>query len=108
MPAIYPATRAILRRLDAVQTRFLEDIGVDKVTALNTFHLAPLTTRLDIAMLGLIHRTEMGKQTTQVKEFFKTKTPTPKLCTIRVTISMLPLLGVLPSGLWLFTTCYLQ
>ena len=70
-PAIYHATRAILRRLDAVQTRFLKDIGVDEVTALNKFHLAPLTTRRDIAMLGLIHRTAMGKGPAQFKEFFK-------------------------------------
>ena len=70
-PAIYHATRAILCRLDAVQTRFLKDIGVDEVTALNNFHLAPLTTRRDIAMLGLIHRTAMGKGPAQFKEFFK-------------------------------------
>jgi len=70
-PAIYHATRAILCRLDAVQTRFLKDIGVDEVTALNKFHLAPLTTRRDIAMLGLIHRTAMGKGPAQFKEFFK-------------------------------------
>ena len=60
-PAIYHATRAILSRLDAVQTRFLKDVGVDEVTALIKFHLAPLTTRRDIAMLGLIHRTAMGR-----------------------------------------------
>ena len=70
-PAIYHATRAILRRLDAVQTRFLKDIGVDEVTALNKFHLAPLTTRRDIAMLGLIHRTAMGKGPAQFMVFFK-------------------------------------
>ena len=70
-PAIYHATRAILRRLDTVQTRFLKVIGVDEVTALNKFHLAPLTTRRDIAMLGLIHRTAMGKGPAQFKEFFK-------------------------------------
>ena len=70
-PAIYHATRAILRRLDIVQTQFLKDIGVDEVTALNKFHLAPLTTRRDIAMLGLIHRTAMGKGPAQFEEFFK-------------------------------------
>ena len=30
-PAIYHATRAILRRLDYVQTRFLKDVGVSGV-----------------------------------------------------------------------------
>ena len=31
-PAIYHATRAVISRLDAVQTRFLRDVGVDDVT----------------------------------------------------------------------------
>ena len=70
-PAVYHATRAILRRLDAVQSRFLKDIGVDEVTALVKFHLAPLATRRDIAMLGLMHRTALGKGPTQFKEFFR-------------------------------------
>ena len=70
-PAIYHATRAILRRLDYVQTRFLKDVGVDEVTALLNFHLAPLGTRRDIAMLGLIHRTALGKGPAQFREFFK-------------------------------------
>ena len=51
-PAIYHATRAVLSRLDAVQSKFLNDIGVDEVTALDVFHLAPLSVRRDIAMLG--------------------------------------------------------
>ena len=56
-PAIYHATRVVISRPDAVQNRYLRDVGVDDVTALVNFHLAPLPTRRDIAMLGLIHRT---------------------------------------------------
>ena len=41
-PAIYHATRAILERLDAVQSRFLRNANVDEVTALIEFRLAPL------------------------------------------------------------------
>ena len=70
-PAIYHATRAILCRLDAVQTRFLKDIGVDEVTALTVFHLAPLCARRDMALLGFIHRTVLGKGPDQFREFFK-------------------------------------
>jgi len=70
-PALYHATRTVLRRLDAVQTRFLKDIGVDEVDALVHFHLAPLGTRRDIAMLGLIHRTALGKGPTQFADYFK-------------------------------------
>jgi hypothetical protein len=68
-PAIYHATRVVLSRLDAVQSRFLRDIGIDEITALVTFHLAPLATRRDIAMLGLIHRTILGKGPSQFNFF---------------------------------------
>ena len=69
--AIYHATRAVLCRIHAVQTRFLKDVVIDEVTALAEFHLAPLATRRDIAMLGLIHRTALSKGPPQFKEFFK-------------------------------------
>ena len=48
-PAIYHATRDVLARLDAVQSRFLTNAGVSKVDALVHFHLAPLSVRRDIA-----------------------------------------------------------
>ena len=69
-PAIYHATRAVPSRLDAVLDRFLRDRGVDDISALVVFHLAPLATRRDIAMLGLIHRTVLGKGPEQFKHFF--------------------------------------
>ena len=68
---MYHATRAILIRLDAVQSKFLRDVGVDEVTALAEFHLAPLQVRRDIAMLGLIHRTALGKGPPHFAEHFK-------------------------------------
>ena len=70
-PAIYHATRVYLRRLDAIQSGFLKDIGVDDVTALVEYHLAPLCTRRDMAMLGLIHRTALGKGPPQFQKYFK-------------------------------------
>ena len=70
-PAIYHATRAVLRRLDAVQRNFLRDVGVDDITALVHFHLAPLSTRRDIAMLGLIHRTVLAEGPRQFSDFFR-------------------------------------
>ena len=54
-PAIYHATCELLSRLDAVQTRFLRDAGLDEVAALMVFNLAPLSMRRDIAMLGVLH-----------------------------------------------------
>ncbi len=70
-PAIYHATRVVLNKLDAVQSKFLSDVGVDEVTALAEFHLAPLCVRRDIAMLGLIHRTMLGKGAPQFAEHFR-------------------------------------
>ena len=70
-PAVYHATRAVLNRLDSVQTKFLKNVGVDEVTGLVEFHLAPLCVRRDIAMLGLIHRTVLGKGMPQFAEHFR-------------------------------------
>ena len=70
-PAIYHATRAILRRRDNLQIPFLEGVGVDEATSLRKFHLAPLGVRRDISMPGLIHRTALGKGPAQFREFFK-------------------------------------
>jgi hypothetical protein len=70
-PAVYHCTRALLERLDAVQSRFLRQAGVDEVTALIEFHLAPLSVRRDIAMLGMIHRTAVGRGPPPFKEFFQ-------------------------------------
>jgi hypothetical protein len=70
-PAIYHATRVLIRRVDTIQRRFLNDVGVDEVKALVDFHLAPLSTRRDIAMLGLIHRTALGKGPPQFQEHFR-------------------------------------
>jgi hypothetical protein len=70
-PAIYHATREVLQRLDRVQTRFLRDAGVDEECALMNFNLAPLAARRDIAMLGLIHRTVLGKGPPHFRKHFE-------------------------------------
>jgi hypothetical protein len=70
-PAIYLAKRDSLPPLDRLQTRFLRDAGVDEETALVHFNLAPLNTRRDMAMLGLIHRTMLGKGPDQFRQFFQ-------------------------------------
>jgi len=85
-PAIYHATRVVISRLDAVQSRFLRDVGVEDITALVKFHLAPLSTRRDIAMLGLIHRTVCGKGPSQFKDFFRRDPQHAKLVDPRVTL----------------------
>ena len=58
--AIYHASTSLLQLVDRVQESFLEEIGIDDVTAFCDFNLAPLSLRRDIAMSGLIHRTVLG------------------------------------------------
>jgi hypothetical protein len=74
-PAIYHATRDILSRLDRVQTKFLEDVGISEADALMEFNLAPLSTRRDIAMLGVLHRRVLGKGPLQFRKYFKLQGP---------------------------------
>ncbi len=69
-PAIYHATRDVLARLDAVQFRFLREAGISKEDALVHFHLAPLSVRRDIAMLGVIHRAVLGKGPAHFQKHF--------------------------------------
>ena len=69
-PGIYHACSSSLSRLDAVQHRFLERIGVSAKDALFCFNLAPLSSRRDIAMLGVIHRSVLGLGPDQLKQFF--------------------------------------
>ena len=46
-------------------------MGVDDIPALTEFNLAPLAARRDIVMLGLAHRTILGKGPKQFQEYFK-------------------------------------
>jgi hypothetical protein len=75
--AIYHALREALTRLDRVQEKFLEDIGISSEDALLHFNLAPLESRRDMAMLGLIHRTAMGKGPKHFRQFFQVAGPSP-------------------------------
>ena len=69
--AIYHAKREYLRRLDDAQDHFLRDLGIDAESALVEFNLAPLRVRRDLAMLGLLHRTALGKGPRHFAKVFK-------------------------------------
>ena len=73
--AIYHASDEVLRPLDEVQDRLLEDLGISAVESLEHFSLAPLRTRRDIAMLGVIHRSYTKKGPRQFGEYFKVVEP---------------------------------
>ena len=55
--------------LDHVQHKLIEAAGMRGTNALNECKLAPLSSRLDIALLGLIHRTVLGKGPRQCHNF---------------------------------------
>lgn len=70
-PGIYHATRSVLAKVDEIQTRFLQNAGLDEVTALMQFKLAPLSMRRDIAMLGMVHRAALGEGPPQMRRLIE-------------------------------------
>ena len=68
--AIYHASDSLLQPLDAIQRRFLEHVGATELDALCKFNLAPLASRRDIAMLGLMHCAVLGKSPQHFQQFF--------------------------------------
>jgi hypothetical protein len=69
-PALAHASATTLAPLDAIQARFLREVGLSEEEALLHFHLAPLHTRRHIAMLGVIHRAALGQGPPQLKRLF--------------------------------------
>jgi hypothetical protein len=76
-PGIYHAAASVLKPLDNVLDRFLRQLSVSSIDSLVHFGLAPLETRRDIAMLGVIHRTVIGAGPTHFKDFFCLDTSLP-------------------------------
>ena len=72
--AVYHAADTVLAPLDAVQRRVLRAAGVNELEALVHFRLAPLQTRRDIAMLGLLHRQALGRGPAQLGEIVRLQT----------------------------------
>ena len=70
-PAIHHAPDFFLAQIDRVQDTFLEEIGLAVEQALLEFHLAPLQTRRDIAMMGLLFRVATGVAPPQFDALFK-------------------------------------
>ena len=56
--------------IDRVQTMFLEELGIAEDLAMLEFHLAPLSARRDIAILGLLHKVAMRKGPSSLQELF--------------------------------------
>jgi hypothetical protein len=107
-PALYHATRNVLERLDNVQSRFLRDAGIDDTVALLEFNLAPLATRRDIAMLGVIHRAVLGKGPPHFKQYFRInhdmqlhdpRTTNRSQLVTRSALGLIAVYNLLPAGI---------
>ena len=55
-------------KVDRILDKFLQQIGLTDKDALLHFNLAPLAVRRDIAMLGVLHRTKLGKGPKQFQD----------------------------------------
>ena len=69
--AIYHACQHSLDALERVQDKLLEATGMTRLDVLINCNLAPLATRRDIALLGLIHRTVLGHGPAHFSDFFQ-------------------------------------
>ena len=72
---IHFASTSVLKEVDEVQTRFLRELELTEESALMNFNLAPLSTRRDIAMLGVIHRAALREGPQQLWKFFRLALP---------------------------------
>ena len=69
-PAIYHATSTSLAQLDGILGRLLRTFSISDEESLLIFRLAPLHTRRDIGMLGVIHRSVIGEGPHKFAKYF--------------------------------------
>ena len=69
-PALYHAAPSTLAWIDRVQVRFLKEIDLSEFDALRDYRLAPLKCRRDIAMLGVLHKVNLGTAPPQLSALF--------------------------------------
>ena len=69
--AITHAADVHLHAVDSVQRRFLRNLNLSPYDALHSFNLAPLSTRRDVANLGIIYRAVIRRDLKQFCSLFK-------------------------------------
>ena len=74
---IFHASDSVLAPLNNVLKNLLRDINMSELDALVHFHLAPLNTRRDIAVLGAVHRAVLGRGPEELKDFFTVSSSGP-------------------------------
>ena len=68
--AVYHAADTTLEPLDRVLTSFLKDLGLSAAEAFLHYNLAPLALRRDLAMLGLLHKCNLGLAHPQLQALY--------------------------------------
>ena len=68
--ALFHAAPSTLERIDRVQGRLLRELGLSEAEALTDYKLAPLRSRRDLAMLGLLHKLNLGLAPRQLQDLF--------------------------------------
>ena len=67
---IYHASPYVLQMVDDVQSSFLASLDMSEEVAFKRYRLAPLCTRRDIAMLGLLHRVVLRSAPEPLRSLF--------------------------------------
>ena len=70
-PAIYHAPQFYLAPVDNIQQLFLNELEISSAEALLDYNLAPLTSRRDISMMGLLHRIVLGDAPEQFNKYIR-------------------------------------
>ena len=68
--ALYHAAPSTLEKVDRVQHRLLRELGLTEAEALTDYRLAPLCSRRDVAMLGLLHKVNLNLAPPQLQKLF--------------------------------------
>ena len=74
-PAVYHATNTALAPLDKVQETLCRELELSKEDAFLLHNLAPLALRRDVAMLGLLHKCNLGNAHPRLQELFPRAPP---------------------------------
>ena len=69
-PGLYHAAHSVLDKVDRVQRRLLRAVGCTELQGLLDHRLAPLPSRRDIAMMGVLHRIVLGEAPPQLVALF--------------------------------------
>ncbi len=72
-PGLYHAAPSVLSKVDRVQRRLLRELGLTEVEGLLRYRLAPLPSRRDMSMLGMLHKVALGIAPPQLAALFPVK-----------------------------------